>query len=67
MKIHTVAVKIAWVLVVCFVSALALSACKSTEEHPSNKSEHPNPGASGDQRACAESVTGEPACESAGG
>lgn len=41
MKIHTVAVKIAWVLVVCFVSALALSACKSTEEHPSNKSEHP--------------------------
>lgn len=27
-------------LALCFVSALALSACKSTEEHP-KKSEHP--------------------------
>ena len=33
--------KIVWLSAVCFASALALSACKSTEEHPSQKSEHP--------------------------
>src|SRR5579863_5944309 len=26
---------------VCVISALALSACKSTDEHPKGKSEHP--------------------------
>lgn len=36
--------KWSWLLVLCFISTLALSACKHTEEHPSKehpKAEHP--------------------------
>jgi len=35
--------KLSWLLVICFVSALALSACKHAEEHPSKApaKEHP--------------------------
>jgi hypothetical protein len=32
--------KWSWLLVLCFVTALAFSGCKSTHEHPA-KSEHP--------------------------
>jgi len=41
MKTQIVLKKLGWVVAICFVSALALSACKSTDEHP--KSEHPQP------------------------
>jgi len=40
MKNQTLLKKTTWVLALCFASALALSACKSTSEHPT-KSEHP--------------------------
>ncbi len=40
MKNQILLKKSCWLLVIGFVSALALSACKSTEEHP-KKSEHP--------------------------
>jgi hypothetical protein len=41
MKHRIMLKRIVWLFAVSFVSALALSACKSTEEHPSGKSEHP--------------------------
>ncbi len=40
MRIQPVIEKFSWVLLACFASALILSACKSTDEHPT-KSEHP--------------------------
>jgi len=40
MKNQTILRKFSCLLVVCFATALALSACTSTDEHPS-KSEHP--------------------------
>ncbi len=40
MKNQTKLRKLSWLLLICFVSALALSACKNSEEHPS-KQEHP--------------------------
>jgi preprotein translocase subunit SecG len=40
MKNQVLLKKTCWLLVIGFVSALALSACKSTDEHP-KKSEHP--------------------------
>jgi hypothetical protein len=39
MKNQTVLKKLSWLLAVCFASALALSACKRSEEHPTK--EHP--------------------------
>lgn len=39
MKNQTVLRKLSWVLAICFASALALSACKRSEEHP--KQDHP--------------------------
>lgn len=39
MKNQTIVKKLSWLLAICFVSALALSACRSTHEHPSK--EHP--------------------------
>lgn len=40
MKNKTNLKKLSWLLVICFVSALALSACRHSEEHP-GKQEHP--------------------------
>jgi ABC-type nickel/cobalt efflux system permease component RcnA len=40
MKNQTILKKASWLLVICIASALLLSACKSTTEHPS-KAEHP--------------------------
>jgi hypothetical protein len=40
MKNQTNLRKWSWLLPACFVAALALSACSSTDEHP-KKSEHP--------------------------
>ena len=39
MKNQSIHGKLSWLLVLCFVSALALSACKNTGEHPTK--EHP--------------------------
>jgi hypothetical protein len=39
MKNQTVIKKFSWLLAICFASALALSACKNTGEHP--QGEHP--------------------------
>jgi hypothetical protein len=39
MKNQNMLRNLGWVLAVCFVAALALSACQSTDEH--SKSEHP--------------------------
>ena len=39
MKNQMVVKKLTWLLAICFVSALALSACRHTGEHP--KGEHP--------------------------
>ena len=44
MKTQTNLRKLSWLLLICFVSALTLSACKHTDEHPSKehpKKEHP--------------------------
>jgi PBP1b-binding outer membrane lipoprotein LpoB len=40
MRNRTILKKSTLLLMLCFASAIALSACKSTEEHP-KKSEHP--------------------------
>jgi hypothetical protein len=39
MKNRTVVKKLSWLLAICFVSGLVLSACKHTGEHP--QGEHP--------------------------
>jgi hypothetical protein len=39
MKNQSVVKKLYWLLAICCVAGVALSACKSTDEHP--KSEHP--------------------------
>jgi len=39
MKNKTIITKLSWLLAACFATALMLSACKHTDEHPS--SEHP--------------------------
>jgi len=44
MKKQTNLTKLSWLLALCFASALALSACKSSSEHPHKehpKKEHP--------------------------
>ena len=41
MKMQTILKKLSCLLVLCFASALGLSACTSTDEHPSKAAEHP--------------------------
>jgi hypothetical protein len=41
MKNQRILKKCCWLLVGCFVAGVALAACKSSDEHPKKKSEHP--------------------------